>query len=102
MGSLDIGIIGPALPAIQNYFLVDTRAVSWIFAIYLLFFMIGTPVMAKMSDNYGRRKVYVLDVLLFAVGSVITVSSGSFSMMIIGRAVQGFGAGEYSQLQVLS
>lgn len=93
MGSLDIGIIGPALPAIQNYFLVDTRAVSWIFAIYLLFFMIGTPVMAKMSDNYGRRKVYVLDVLLFAVGSVITVSSGSFSMMIIGRAVQGFGAG---------
>jgi EmrB/QacA subfamily drug resistance transporter len=93
MGSLDIGIIGPALPAIQNYFMVDTRAVSWIFAIYLLFFMIGTPVMAKMSDNYGRRKVYVLDVLLFAVGSVITVSSGSFSMMIIGRAVQGFGAG---------
>lgn len=93
MGSLDIGIIGPALPAIQNYFLVDTRAVSWIFAIYLLFFMIGTPVMAKMSDNYGRRKVYVLDVLLFAVGSVITVSSGSFSMMIVGRAVQGFGAG---------
>nr|WP_209582270.1 MFS transporter [Methanobacterium aggregans] len=93
MGSLDIGIIGPALPAIQNYFLVDARAVSWIFAIYLLFFMIGTPVMAKMSDNYGRRKVYVLDVLLFAVGSVITVSSGSFSMVIIGRAVQGFGAG---------
>ncbi len=93
MGSLDIGIIGPALPAIKNYFLVDERAVSWIFSIYLLFFMIGTPVMAKLSDNCGRRSVYVLDVLLFAVGSVITVFSGSFSMMIIGRAIQGFGAG---------
>ena len=33
MGSLDIGIVGPALPGIQTYFGVNSRAVSWIFTI---------------------------------------------------------------------
>jgi EmrB/QacA subfamily drug resistance transporter len=93
LGSLDIGIVGPALPAIEAFFGVDVRLVSWIFAIYILFFMIGTPLMAKLSDMYGRRSIYVFDVFIFAVGSAITVTAISFEMLLIGRAIQGFGAG---------
>ena len=93
MGSLDIGIVGPALPAIQSQFGVNERLVSWIFAIYILFFMIGTPLMAKLSDIYGRRSIYVLDIFIFALGSAITVTSVSFEQLLIGRAIQGFGAG---------
>lgn len=43
MGPLDIGIVGPALPAIQSFFGVNERLISWIFSIYILFFMIGPP-----------------------------------------------------------
>ena len=93
MGSLDIGIVGPALPAIQEQFDVNERLVSWIFAIYILFFMIGTPLMAKLSDIYGRRSIYVLDIFIFALGSAITITSVSFEQLLIGRAIQGFGAG---------
>lgn len=93
MGSLDIGIVGPALPAIQGQFGVNERLVSWIFAIYILFFMIGTPLMAKLSDIYGRRSIYVLDIFIFALGSAITVTSVSFEQLLLGRAIQGFGAG---------
>ena len=93
MGSLDIGIVGPALPGIQTYFGVNERAVSWIFTIYILFFMIGTPLMAKLSDIYGRKSIYILGVFIFAVGSLITVTSFSFEMLLLGRAVQGIGAG---------
>jgi EmrB/QacA subfamily drug resistance transporter len=93
MGSLDIGIVGPALPAIQSQLGVNERLISWIFGIYILFFMIGTPLMAKLSDIYGRRTIYVLDVFLFAVGSAITFTSTSFEQILIGRAIQGFGAG---------
>lgn len=93
MGSLDIGIVGPALPAIQSFFGVDERLISWIFSIYILFFMIGTPIMAKLSDIYGRRTIYVLDVAIFALGSIIVVLTSSFWMIILGRAIQGFGAG---------
>jgi len=93
MGSLDIGIVGPALPAIQGQFGVDERLVSWIFAIYILFFMIGTPLMAKLSDIYGRRSIYVLDIFIFALGSVITITALNMEQLLIGRAIQGFGAG---------
>lgn len=93
MGSLDIGIVGPALPAIQGQFIINERLVSWIFAIYILFFIVGTPLMAKLSDIYGRRTIYVLDIFIFALGSIITISSVSFEMMLLGRAIQGFGAG---------
>lgn len=93
MGSLDIGIVGPALPSIQTYFLVNERVLSWVFTIYILFFMIGTPLMAKLSDIYGRKSIYILDIFLFALGSLITITSFSFEMLLIGRAVQGIGAG---------
>ena len=93
MGSLDIGIVGPALPSIQSYFLVNERILSWVFTIYILFFMIGTPLMAKLSDIYGRKSIYILDILLFALGSLITITSFSYDMLLIGRAIQGLGAG---------
>ena len=93
MGSLDIGIVGPALPSIQTYFVVNERVLSWVFTIYILFFMIGTPLMAKLSDIYGRKSVYLLDIFLFALGSLITITSFSFEMLLLGRAVQGIGAG---------
>lgn len=93
MGALDIGIVGPALPAIKSFFAVNERIVSWIFATYILFFMIGTPLMAKLSDMYGRRMIYTIDILLFAIGSIITAFSFSFEMLLLGRAIQGFGAG---------
>ena len=72
MGAIDIAIVGPALPAIKDYFTVDERTLTWIYTIYVLFFMIGTPFMAKLSDIRGRRLIYLLDVALFGIGSVIT------------------------------
>ena len=55
--------------------------------------MIGTPLMAKLSDIYGRKSIYILDIFLFAVGSLITITSFSFEMLLLGRAIQGIGAG---------
>jgi EmrB/QacA subfamily drug resistance transporter len=93
MGALDIAIVGPALPAIQKQFGIDERSVSWIFAVYVLFDLIGTPLMAKLSDVISRRKIYVLDVTLFAIGSLVVALSPSFTILLVGRAIQGFGAG---------
>jgi EmrB/QacA subfamily drug resistance transporter len=93
MGSLDISIVGPALPSIQAYFTVNDRMLSWVFTIYILFFMMGTPVMAKLSDIYGRKAIYLLDILLFTIGSLLTITSFSFEMLLFGRAIQGLGAG---------
>ena len=95
MGALDIAIVAPALPSIQKFFGIGDRVLTWTFTIYVLFNLIGTPFMAKLSDTFGRRSIYTLDVTLFALGSVIVALSPAnlFAMLLVGRALQGFGAG---------
>ncbi len=93
MAALDIAIVGPALPALRREFAVDERAVAWVFTIYVLFNLLGTPIMAKLSDRLGRRYVYVADVALFALGSLMVARAGNFTLLLAGRAVQAFGAG---------
>ncbi|GIK72847.1 MAG: MFS transporter [Chloroflexota bacterium] len=93
MAALDIAIVGPALPAIKAAFQVDERLLSWVFNIYVLMNLVGTPLMAKLSDRYGRRSIYVLDIGLFAIGSAMVMLAPSFAFVIAGRAVQGLGAG---------
>jgi EmrB/QacA subfamily drug resistance transporter len=93
MGALDIAIIGPALPSIRSDFAVGERALAWMFSIYVLFQLVSTPLMAKLSDQFGRRAIYILDIALFALGSLIVAVSQSFELVLVGRAVQGFGAG---------
>ncbi|HMA39206.1 MAG TPA: hypothetical protein VKP10_03965, partial [Gemmatimonadales bacterium] len=46
MGALDIAVVGPALPAIRESFGIDERAAAWLFTIYVLTNLIGTPLMA--------------------------------------------------------
>ena len=93
MAALDIGIVGPALPAIQADFGVDERMLSWVFGIYILFQLIGAPVMAKLSDRSGRRDVYIACVSVFAASSLIVVVAPNLTVLLLGRAIQGFCAG---------
>jgi EmrB/QacA subfamily drug resistance transporter len=93
MGALDIAIVGPALPMIRNTFGVDDRAIAWVFTTYVLFNLIGVPLMAKLSDAFGRRAIYILDVALFAIGSLSVALSPQLNVLLVGRALQGFGAG---------
>jgi len=92
MGALDISIVGPAIPAIEQTIKVDHRLLSWIFSIYVLFNLVGVTFLAKLSDLFGRRNIYILSVAIFAIGSTIVALSDDITLLLIGRAVQGFGA----------
>lgn len=93
MGSLDTGIIGPVLPSIEQNFNLTSRESSWIFTLFVIFFMIGSPVMAKFSDFYGRKKIFILDVVLFGIGSCLIAFSANIESIFLGRIIQGFGCG---------
>ena len=93
MGSLDTGIIGPVLPSIEQSFHLTSRESSWIFTLFVISFMIGSPVMAKFSDFYGRKKIFILDVLLFGIGSCLIAFSMNIESIFLGRIIQGFGCG---------
>ena len=93
MGALDIAIVGPALRPIKDSFGVSTREMTSIFTFYVLMNLVGTPILAKLADLVGRRKVYLAAVALFATGSLLVALAGHFSLVLAGRAIQGFGAG---------
>lgn len=93
MGSLDTGIIGPVLPSIEQSFNLTSRESSWIFTLFVITFMIGSPIMAKFSDFYGRKKIFVLDVILFGIGSGLIAFSSCIELIFVGRIIQGFGCG---------
>ena len=93
MGSLDTGIIGPVLPSIEQSFNLTSRESSWIFTLFVITFMIGSPIMAKFSDFYGRKKIFILDVILFGIGSCLIAFSFNIGLIFLGRIIQGFGCG---------
>ena len=93
MGALDIAIVGPALNPIKAFFGASGRVMTWIFTIYILMNLIATPFLAKLSDQYGRKSIYLISIVLFSAGSLVVASSPTIGMVIFGRAIQGFGAG---------
>jgi MFS family permease len=92
MGALDISIVGPAIPSIEESMQVTERDLSWIFSIYVLFNLIGIPLMAKLSDIHGRRALYIISVSIFGVGSLMVSVAHDVTLLLIGRAVQGIGS----------
>ena len=51
MGALDISIVGPILPAIEKSMQIHGSDLSWVFSIYILFYLFGIPMMSKLSDS---------------------------------------------------
>lgn len=92
MAALDIAIVGPALPALREHYGLSERSIAWVFNVFVLFNLLGLPLMARLSDVFGRRNVYALNVSLFALGSLIVALAPPFAWLLVGRAVQGLGA----------
>jgi EmrB/QacA subfamily drug resistance transporter len=93
MGALDLAIIGPALPAIKAEFGMPDRQLSILLNAYILCQLLGTPLLAKLSDRFGPRSIYILSISFFAAGSLLLVIADSANTLFAGRALQGFGAG---------
>lgn len=92
MGALDISIVGPAIPSIDKALNLTEKEVSWIFSIYILFSLMGISLFARLSDRYGRKPFYILAVLIFGTGSLFAALAHSIKFLLVGRAIQGFGA----------
>lgn len=96
MGAIDTGIVTPARTIIQSNLGVDGQTGIWMITIYTLAYAASIPIMGKFADKFGRKYVYLLSVTLFGTGSLLCGLSqevGSFSMLLIARAIQAIGGG---------
>ena len=93
MAAMDIAVTGPALPAMQSQLGMDVATGAWVFGIYIVANLVATPLLAKASDRYGRRTSFLTSIVIFGVGSVVVASATDVTVLLVGRAIQGFGAG---------
>jgi EmrB/QacA subfamily drug resistance transporter len=84
-------MVAPALPAIQRELEASTTAVTWVLTVYLLTASVATPVLGRLGDIFGKERMLVLVLCVFALGSLIAALSESIEMLVAGRAVQGAG-----------
>jgi EmrB/QacA subfamily drug resistance transporter len=89
---IDATIVSVALPTIQKAFSVSVNDLEWISSLYALVYGAFILTWGKLSDQYGRRRIFVLGILLFAGGSAISGVSNDLGTMLVGRTIQGFGA----------
>nr|WP_246318620.1 MFS transporter [Leifsonia psychrotolerans] len=88
--SLQFTLTVPALPEFPSVLGITASDATWIIVITLLTGTIGTPVVSRMADIYGRRRMLLVSIGLLCVGSIIAAAGMTFTTVLIGRALQGF------------
>jgi MFS family permease len=81
----------PAIPTLIKDFGITYSTSSWILTTYLLTGAVMTPIAGKLSDIYGKKRVLLVIMIVYAVGVPIAGFSTNISTMLIGRGFQGVG-----------
>jgi len=92
MASIDATVVGIALPAIGRDFHSGLAALQWVATAYTLT-LAGLLLLAgALGDRYGRRRVFLIGVIWFALASLLCAIAPSAPVLIAARALQGVGA----------
>lgn len=92
VGSMDTTIANTTMPVIAAE-LGGSEWYAWTFASYMIFSTVVSPIAGRLSDLFGRKKVFAAGIVLFMVGSVLCGLSANMLQLVLFRALQGFGAG---------
>jgi EmrB/QacA subfamily drug resistance transporter len=92
LAALDQTIVSTALTTISRDF-HRPDLYSWVVTSYLLTSTVTTPLYGKISDLFGRKRIFQFAIVVFLIGSALSGLSGSMYQLIIFRGVQGLGAG---------
>lgn len=93
MAGLDNGIIGTALTTINESFGVSPDWGAWTITLYTLGIAISVPIVGKLSDRYGRRRLFIVEIALFGLGSILVALSPNFVFLLCARVIQAVGGG---------
>ena len=92
-----LGIIGPVTAAMKDELGMSTWQMSLVAAAALLGIFFGSPLGGWAGDKWGRKPLFMIDMGLFVVGSLMQFFVGSFEMLLVVRLLMGIAIGaEYS------
>ena len=91
--SLLQSLVSPVLPLLQHSLHTSQSTVTWVLTAYLLSASVCTPILGRVGDMVGKKKVLVAVLAALAVGSILAALATSIGVMIVARAIQGVGGG---------
>ncbi|MFT3714732.1 MAG: MFS transporter [Gordonia sp. (in: high G+C Gram-positive bacteria)] len=89
---VDMSIVAVAQPHIMAALHADVNSIVWVSSAYLLTYAVPLLIAGRLGDKFGPKLIYQIGLVVFTLASLWCGLSGSITMLIIARAVQGVGA----------
>src|SRR5579859_4073275 len=83
----------PALPTFQRSLHASETGVTWLLTGFLLSASVGTAIIGKLGDMYGKQRLLIWTLLILAAGTLLAAVSGSLPILIVARIIQGVAGG---------
>ncbi len=83
----------PALPELQAGLHASETGITWLLTGFLLSASVGTAIIGKLGDMYGKRRLMIWTLLILAAGTLLAALAGSLPVLIAARVIQGWRAG---------
>ncbi len=84
-------MIIPAIPDLVEDFNIPYNTTAWVLTAYLIAGAVATPIVGKLSDIYGKKRILLIVMIIYTAGTSFGIVSNDISTMIIVRTIQGIG-----------
>ncbi|WP_431278772.1 MFS transporter [Leifsonia poae] len=84
-------LVVPVLPVIQRDLGTTTSGATWTMTAWLISAAVATPLLGRVGDMVGKRRIFVLALLAVALGSIVAALAPSIGVLIVARVIQGVG-----------
>src|SRR5699024_9862436 len=99
--SLNINLFNLCISQISEAYYLESADSSWIDCGYVLFMVISAIIFGKLADLYPTRRLMMIGIGLLTVGSLVGLFSQHYWMVILGRMIQGMGAGAFPSVSMV-
>ena len=89
---VEVDLFAPSLPEIRHYFGLSNFMVQLLLSVNFVAYCIFSLFAGALGDRFNRRHIILLGLWLFVIGSILCVFAGNFTLLLIGRCLQGMGA----------
>ncbi|MBN1219157.1 MAG: MFS transporter [Anaerolineae bacterium] len=88
---INMTMFSVALPAIRGNFNLPADTTSWLVTAYSLPYVMTMPLYGRLSDGLGKRRLFLLGIVVFLGGTILSLMAANLFLLILGRAIQGLG-----------
>lgn len=100
MAVMGVASITPVFPRLMDHFAISSQQVGWLVSAFTLPGVVLTPVLGIAADRYGRKRILVPSLVVFAVAGAACAAAPSFQWLLALRLVQGAGSAALGSLNV--